>query len=576
MGQTLTNDPDTWGENLVKRDDFYNAKEIWEAGIEVAGTVSTILGDARHVRMRHNRESRWAVRIDATTKDVVDMLWSCYTSDGGSTNGFRLIRRGEALMCICHETFHVKFTDEVIRPAYCPTHHWRAFFECVNFAEDVRIENLGEYDVPMFGTLRIRENDRLVLENIKEWQNMTVTRRACVAMFAQNSCGASVLAAVSHALSNDSEVAAIVYQAESAFSAAVNAADTTSLVLALEPVYDALCAYYPPDDEDETGGDGDETSDDDTDDGDGGSEGGSGGGSGGNGASDEPIRPDSERGKWGVIRTPSEDKPALSNRQHSDIILDGDAYCGNLRSKPDLAQHDRVAGMTGQFRKHLRRVLQENAVGAWAGKYRRGKFAVRNARNLSLGDLRLFRQHTGANGGLDYSLVLCLDSSGSVANMPGRTISDTGLAVLEASRSIPGLDVALCAYGTGIIGSIPFGYDTSVPRNASTLLKVLAGVTNGDGGGTCEENAIMWAYAASKARAATQPLIVVLTDGFPHDEDAARSCADTCRAAGMLTGAVSIGFENSPEYHDYHASATDFSQIARVTSDLIRRMMKEN
>lgn len=574
MSNTLTNDPDSWNEPLVSDTSYYNTVDVWHAGLEVSGTVSTILGDGRHVTARHNRDSRWAVRIDDTTKREVDMHWSCYTPDG---NSVRYIRRGEALMCICHETFHVKFTDEVIRPAYCPKHHWASFFECVNFAEDVRIENLGEYDVPMFGILRSRENDRLLLENIHAWENMTVTRRACVAMFAQHSCSQSVLAQVAAALTSDHEVQSIVTQAESAFSVAVRSKDTNSLVLALEPVYDVLSAYYPP--EPPPGGDGGEGGEEEgeekgEEEGEDTGQGGSGGDSGTDIDPDAPIRPDSERGKWGTPRAKSDTDSV--GRTVSDEALDGDALFRKHNTKPDQSQPSRVESKVGQFRKHLRRVLQENAVGSWAGKHRRGKFSVRNARGLSLGDLRLFRQHTGASGGLDYSLVLCLDSSGSVAHMPGQVISDTGLAVLEAAKSINGLDVALCAYGSDVMGGVPFGFDTSRSGNSRRLYSMLAGITRGYGGGTAEEAAIMWAYSASKRRAAEQPLILILTDGYPHDQEAAKSAADVCRSAGMLTGAITIGFDDSPAYHDYHAVASHSGDIPRVTSDLIRRMMKEN
>ena len=571
MGNTLTNDPDSWGELLVKNTSYNNAVSVWHAGMEVSGTVSTILGDGRPVTARHNHDGKWAVRIDGTTKDSVDMHWSCLTPEGDSV---RYVRRGEALMCICHETFHVKFTDEVIRPAYCPKHHWAAFFECVNFAEDVRIESLGEYDVPMFGVLRSRENDRLLLENIHMWENMTVTRRACVAMFAQHSCSQSVLASLAARLTADHEVQSIVTQAESAFSVAVRSKDTTSLVIALEPVYDILSAYYPP--EPPPGGGGGEGGDEEGGDEEGGDtgSGGSGGGSSTAIDPDAPIRPDSERGKWGTPRKKSDTDSA--HRSVSDKTLDGDAYFVKHGVKPDANQPDRANSMVGKFRKHLRRVLQENSVGSWAGKHRRGKFSVRNARGLSLGDLRLFRQHTGASGGLDYSLVLCLDSSGSVAHMPGQVISDTGLAVFEAAKSINGLDVALCAYGSDVMGGVPFGFDASRVKNSKDLYRMLAGVIRGYGGGTCEEAALMWAYSASKRRAAEQPLILVLTDGYPHDAEAAKSAADVCRSAGMLTGAITIGFDDSPAYHDYHAVATHSVDIARVTSDLIRRMMKEN
>lgn len=621
LATSLTNDPARWVEDLVKPGRYgYDAGSTARAEREVAATMSAIVGDSRPIVTRHNTEARWAVMIDESTATQVTVVWSSYTVNENTTGHWdrlRPILRGEAVMVMLHEMGHVLFTDEINRPDWCASTHWRDFFTVVNFAEDVRIEDCMEEEVPVFRMLRKIENDRMVAPNVAQWDIVGMVRRVCCYLFAERSCSSG--ATLYHPVVNATEQV-VIDECHDAFMEACDATDTQSMIDSLEPVYDALLPYmdgtiqYPTptatggtgtdedgdeddgaagpgtgEDEDEDGDEGtsgnasEDEGDGDGEDEDGEDEDGEGEGpAGGNGAgadegNDMPdtARPDRQRGQWEQDKT---DAPPPKNDRTAEV-MQGEFIStrkGATHRYDDPGASTRIAPTTRMIVKNLRRVLQDNANGGWIGRKRRGAFDASSSKRLALGDLRTFRERTGPKGSLDYSLVLCIDASGSMQGFPGMRAADAALSMYDAVRRIDGLDVALCAYGCTVDFGIPFPSMLTKPqikRLGSVNERMLACVRSGSSGGTNESDALVWARAVSRKRKADTQMIVVITDGQPNDPNEVAQQVALALREGVVTGGIGIGGAD-PDYHTYATSIASSEQLPKVFGDFIRTMMK--
>lgn len=627
IGSSLTVDPARWSDVLVNRGYYGEAHGYSIAEREVVATASAIIKDGRPVHSYHNSEGRWAVRIDPTTGKYVSLVWSAYTPDEIS-GSLRHITRGEAVMVLCHEMFHVLFTTEIKRPSWCKPEHWRDFFTCVNFAEDVRIEDLGESVVPVFSMLRRIENDRSMAPNSLHYDQFDFVRKVMIVLYAEACCtNADVFDGLP-----DAAVQSVIDGSRAAFTAATNAPDTPTLVENLRPLYDLLVPYLDA----AAGGGGDQQGGDESgegedaggeggttqqqtaagedDSGEGGStpdkqdatnEGGGGGGAGHrdedadededdgatdggededdatdtsedttpspDGNADDPVRPDRERNRWDTDRDTS---PVSTSDE--DATINGDEVMVRFRTRHwthDDNASRRMAPVTRRVVRNLRRTLQDNANGGWISRRKRGAFDASSAKRLGIGDLRAFRARSGPKGSLDFSLVLCLDSSGSVCGSVGECIADSGVALYEAARQIDGLDVALCVYGSGVQVGIPFSTDPDTRRAKNMYTRALRCIRGGSGGGTMEADALVWARAVSRKRAAQAQMIVVITDGQPYAEDDVRYQIAAASREGVVTGGIGVGYVE-PEYHTYHQQVTDAQQVPHALGNLIRTMMR--
>lgn len=638
---SLTNDHARWNDPLVSHHGW-SASNTARAEREVAVTMSAIVGDSRPIVTRHNSVGRWAVMIDESTSRQITVMWSTQTANENPVAAFdrlRPILRGEAVMVMIHEMGHVLFTTEIERPDWCDPAHWREFFMVVNFAEDVRIEDCMEREVPAFAMLRKAENDRMVAPNVSQWGNVGMVRRVCSYLFAKRSCtnGAAEYAPVVNATEQ-----AVIAACHDAFMEACDKPDTGSLIDTLEPMYDALLPYmdgtiqYPPPTTRPTGGTGDEDEDEDGED-----EGGSGkgttddedeaddgtsGDATGDGESDEDeadggasdedadeddteddsegdnngttneyggdpggdgaggdessnlpdkVRPDRERGKWDEDR----DETPLPKADRTSEVIEGN-FITTRQSTPtyvdDKRASVRLSSVTRLVTKNLRRVLQDNANGGWIGRKRRGAFDAASAKRLALGDLRAFRERTGPKGSLDYSLVVCIDASGSMRGHDGYAAADAALAVYNASDKVDGLDVAVCAYGCTVDFGIPFRSTLTkaeIRKIDNAMSRALRSVRYGASGGTNEADALVWARAVSRKRRADTQMIIVVTDGYPNSPDEASDQVTAALREGVVTGGIGIG-DVDPDYHTYATSIGSSNQLPKVLGDFIRTMMK--
>lgn len=255
---TLASDPARWADVISGESD--TARMAAER--EIVATASAVLGKHARIVPHHNSSGQWAVDIErAAGSRVYHLHWSRVTTN---SNGSFLIpiSRGEALTTLMHELFHVLYTDWVERPHWCHPAHWRDFFGVLNMTEDVRIEDAGENEVPVFATLRKIENERLMLGNESGYPQMDSIRHVALALYASRCVG--TLAPKFVSMLNEAERRA--FDASLAdFLWACDQRSTQDLLDKLEPVYEALLPFLPPVG---GGGGGEQQGDEQSDDGD--------------------------------------------------------------------------------------------------------------------------------------------------------------------------------------------------------------------------------------------------------------------------------------------------------------------
>lgn len=626
---SLSHDPSRWDEPLAQSG-WNSIVSLAKARHEVAATVSAIVGDGRRVELHHNTEGGWMVDVSNTATIVFH--WSSVTVDEYGSQ--RPVTRGEALVSIVHECMHLLHTDEVGFPPWIQDRaHCEAFHTMLNFAEDVRIEDLGEDSVPAFANIRLTENDRMVSPNVRLWAQHDLVRKVCLPLFAERSCtsGSSLFSAV---LASDFDVATIVNASRSSFLDATYASSTAEVAERLRPMYEAIAPYLPTsngghggkggdegkggepgegtggDEASETGGnstnghgdpdpdaddtdsedgagDGDDTGDEtdtdadgsDTDDPTDGSDGKQRGTISDPTWSGEKFVPNSPRGDWENL-IPREEPPDSSASYYDvDEVMEGKPVSYIDDGEATLIRMESETALTKvRVVKVLRRVLQDNANGGWSTRKKAGTFDPRQSTRLALGDMRTFRKKRGARGSLDYSLVLCLDASGSVSGFVGESIARSGLSVYEAASKIPGLDVAMCAYGSGLHVALPF--DSTLrdvhrdgSRNRERVSSLLDCCARGVGGSTAEDFGLTWAIATSRRRNAESQMIVVMTDGAPNDRFLMPRIIDGARATGIRTGGIGV-MHDAPDYHEYATRIDNIEDLPTVLGDLITTMMK--
>jgi len=243
IGGTLASDPARWGEPLLGHSYGSVVAARTAAEREIASTASAVLGNHARIVLHHNVGGTWAVDIErAQGTKVYHVHWSSLTVSA-SHGGMSAIMRGEALTTLLHELFHVLFTGWVERPDWCERAHWQDFFGILNMTEDVRIEDAGEQEVPVFAALRSIENERLLMGNVHQYDQMDALRHVGLALYSTRCIPSranefvSRLSGLERAAFND---------ALPHFLAACDTPSTQALLDALEPVYVAMQPLFPP------------------------------------------------------------------------------------------------------------------------------------------------------------------------------------------------------------------------------------------------------------------------------------------------------------------------------------------
>ena len=634
---SIASDPSRFNERLCDG----SIVALSRARREIVATFSAIIGGHRRIEAHHNDNGEWAVLIDdemlATT---AVLMWSTMTVDA---LGYRVhVTRGQALSTLVHEAMHILYTDDVAVPRWLQDPaHVDPFHVMLNFAEDVRIEDLGETVVPAFANLRRDENDRLISPNVSRWHTFDIVRKVCLVLFAERSCTDGASDYANH-IAADPDVATLLNQCRPSFVAATQASDTATVRDRLREMYEFIAPYLPNSNGSGTGPVGDQPggtvppppggdgSDGESHDEDENTETGEGTGTNENSESDDSntdggssgkhesqdadqqdededdapdngdipedggtihdpswqddvtIKPNAPRGKWEDL-IPHETRPDEQQSSRHDDVMNGDAIADSryeLETDTTVLDSAHESGSSVRLRtiKSLRRVLQDNANGGWSTRRKTGTFYPKHATRLALGDTRTFRRKRGARGSLDYSLVLCLDGSGSVSGVVGESIATAGLAVYEAASKIHGLDTAMCVYGHGIHFALPFDATIrDVARDGSYNRLRISNLLNvchhGMGGSTAEDWALTWAVATTQRRAADSRMIIVLTDGAPNNRWEATDIIKDAHDSGIRTGGIGV-LHPAPTYHEFATSVDALDELPNALADLIKTMMK--
>jgi len=647
MGTILSESGNSDGWHAVLIENERDTAALSQVQREIKQTASAMLGHiVDRVDTVLNYEGVWACDIKREGNErVMTLHYSTRTLD---TNGnFRPCTRREAMCMVIHECMHKLMSTWVDRPEWCERAHWGSLFGVLNMSEDVRIEDAAEDLVPVFPTLRVEENERLMRTNFPPWGDFDFVRKVALGLFARRCCSASTSHKVDTLIANDStELLRIVNEQHDEWDRACSeAASTKELLQRLRPLYEALKPLFninePPPPPPGEGGDegeqpgnggeqpgnggeqpgngGEQPGDGGEQPGDGGEQPGNGGeqesgestfsneggeqgedngeagtsggrGSGGGNLKqplastipEEHMVPQGRRDDW--YDYDKEPPPSYRDTDYIKDVMNG-AFVDPCDSDtdddyapppqyPDAVGNDMgaVAATGRRVRKVLARVLQHNADGSYVGKRRRGAFDSNASTRLALGDVRVFRTKQGPRGSRDFSLVLCLDASSSVRGECGINIIKSGIAVIQACDRTHGIDATMCAYGgRGLMSGMPFGHDER--DRERVIVRTAWDVANGNGGGTDETSALVWAHEVSKRRNAEKPLVIVMTDGYPNNAISCRKAVDAMRADGIVTGGLGIMME-APAYHEYSASAMTYDQMPTALMDMLRDMMK--
>lgn len=597
---TLASDPARWVEFIDAR----TTTTRMAAEREIVATASAVLGNHARIVCHHNTSGQWAVDIErGQGTRVYHLYWSSVTTN---SDGSLLITitRGEALTTLLHELFHVLYTDWVERPEWCHPGHWPEFFSILNMTEDVRIEDAGENEVPVFASLRKIENERLMHGNEAGYPGMDSLRHVALALYASR-CVAT-LAGKFVGMLNEAERNA--YDACLAdFHWACDQRSTQALLDQLEPVYEALLPFLPPvgsgggqqqpdddqpqgDGEDEQaqgggvpdeqpqeggdeqaqGGGGDEPGDDEQP--------GDGDGEGGDEPGDDEQPGDDDDGPEGESSDESGGGGSGSRdggvtggdgappEQPADESMRPDRPRGDWdkpREDVSAATHDDIDRLIDGSFIHSGHVPMDTSM----------LVAATNVASRSIrSQLNRVLQHNAdgsyagrkRRGSFDVNSARSLslgDTRVFRTKQGPRGSRDFSLVVLlDASSSVRGScgrAIANAGYAVKRASEQVHGLDVAIaayggigpigaiPFGATeaqwrTINSVCESVAGGHGGGTDETSAIVWARRASEQRGAEQPLIIVLTDGHPNNGASVRYEIDEARKSGIVTGGIGI------------------------------------
>ena len=597
---TLAGDPASWRDRMVV--DTVAARS--DAEREIVATASAVLGKTARIQPHHNTRGTWAVDIErAQGGKVYHLFWSSQTTNNEGTY-LVPITRGEALMVLLHELFHVLYTDWVERPDWCHPAHWQDFFSVLNMAEDVRIEDAGEQEVPVFATLRKVENERLLLGNEGGYPQMDSIRHVCLALYASR-CADSSIAGKFVGMLNTQERDAFD-TCLSDFHWACDQRSTQGTLDNLRPVYEALLPFFPPvggggggggdeqgegeeeqgeggeggtteggttespqggssgDDEsgDDTGDGGgddesgdDESGDDESGDDESGDDTGDGGGDDEGGESGESGA--SEGGHQGGTGAPDElnidDEPLRPDRQAFEWDKERRKGVSGSGDRIDqLLDGSFIPASTLSIESYERATV----VTSRSIRSQLNRVLQHNADGSFAGRKR--RGSFDVNSARRLSLG---DTRVFRTKQGPRGARDFSLVMLlDASSSVRGRcgkSIAQAGYAIKRASDGINGLDVAlaayggsgpiaaIPFGANdaqwrTLSGMCELVSHGSGGGTDETTAMLWARRASEKRNAEQPLIVVLTDGHPNNGITVREQVDEARRSGILTGGIGV------------------------------------
>jgi hypothetical protein len=172
---------------------------------------------------------------------------------------------------------------------------------------------------------------------------------------------------------------------------------------------------------------------------------------------------------------------------------------------------------------------------------------------LAVNDARVFRKERPGRK-LDTSVVLLLDTSGSMGGSPIETACGAAYAFACAVESIPGVEMAVLSFpSTQLI--LPFGKKASRWEGAFQIVH---------GGSTPTDVAIQCGLELLSNRRSERKVIVCVTDGEPDDRVVTRAMVDYAVRAKVEVHGLGIMSECGRGLFPTWSSVTELAELPRA------------
>jgi len=235
-----------------------------------------------------------------------------------------------------------------------------------------------------------------------------------------------------------------------------------------------------------------------------------------------------------------------------------------LGPAPDLFE---VRKKTSALRARLGSLIQ-------ASKLKRS-CAGRSGRNidhrvlsrLPVGDTRVFRRKEDKTA-INTAVLILLDRSGSMDGHKMVVASQATLAMADALRTVPGVNVATAAFpGSGhrVVPLTPFG---AMPARTIQNYGITAE------GGTPLAPALGWAAVQFAARQETRKILVVVTDGQPTEPVVVHDYLRRLAAEGIEQMAIGIGDRGlCGIFFRNHRSINDVDELPKALFEMLQQTL---
>lgn len=152
---------------------------------------------------------------------------------------------------------------------------------------------------------------------------------------------------------------------------------------------------------------------------------------------------------------------------------------------------------------------------------------------------------------------LTLDVSGSMAGVPIQVAKKAVLSVASAVEKTPGVDVAVSTFGS----------DVTVLNQPSAIAKAIAE------GGTAMAPAIKNAGMQLMKSSKDNKILLVVTDGDPHQPAWTRRMVEACQAVGVVVVGVGINTMAVEGLFDNHVVINDVAELPKTLLGCLRNIL---
>lgn len=155
------------------------------------------------------------------------------------------------------------------------------------------------------------------------------------------------------------------------------------------------------------------------------------------------------------------------------------------------------------------------------------------------------------------AIHLSLDVSGSMAGVPIQVAKKAVLSVASAIEKTPGVDVVVSTFGSSV----------NVLNTPSAIAKTVAS------GGTAMAPAIKIAGMQLMKSSKDNKILLVVTDGDPHQPAWTRRMVEACQASGIVVVGVGIGTMAVESLFDNHIVINDVAELPKTLLGCLRNIL---